>query len=58
MEDDPVVNALALKDDEALQRAVDQLIEHGGQDLDQFFPMFNCLLYHDRRQALLPALSV
>jgi SEC-C motif len=52
-----ITNALALRDDEALQRAVDQLIAHGDKDLDQFYPMFNCLLYHDRRQALLNALA-
>lgn len=52
-----VINALALQDDEALQHAVDQLFENGGQDLDQFFPVFNCLLYHDRRAQLLHSLE-
>ena len=52
-----VTNALALQDEEALQQAVDQLIRNGGQDFDQFYPVYNCLLYHDRRANLLNALS-
>ena len=52
-----VHDALALGDDEALQRATNQLIENGGKDLDQFYPVYNCLLYHDRRSVLLNALD-
>lgn len=52
-----VHNALAMGDDVALQQAVDQLIANGGQDLDQFFPVFSCLLYHDCRPILLNALD-
>ena len=50
-------NALALGDEVALQQGVNQLIAHGGQDLDQFFPMFDCLSYYDCRKVLLNALA-
>lgn len=52
-----VANALALGDENALQQATDQLIKHGGEDLDQFYPVFESLLYHDRRGALLAAMN-
>ncbi len=52
-----VQDALVLGDDAALQRAANQLIENGGNDVDQFYPVFNCLLYHDRRTVLLNALN-
>ena len=52
-----VHNALVLEDDEALERATDQLIQNGGQDLDQFYPVLRCLLYHDRREELLAAMN-
>lgn len=52
-----VQDALALGDDAALQRAANQLIENGGNDVDQFYPVFNSLLYHDRRTVLLNALN-
>lgn len=52
-----VTNALALNDDNALQSATDQLIENGGRDLDQFYPVFACLLYHGRRTTLMRALK-
>jgi len=52
-----VSNALVLGDDKALQLATDQLIQNGGKDLDQFYPVFQRLLYHDRRDVLLTALD-